>query len=265
MKFKNTIVKFATGGTLSDRQIRAVISTPTPDRVGDIVEPSGCDLTAYRKNPIVLADHDPSEPIGTALVSIHPDRIEATITFAPAGASAKADSYCALAKAGILRTVSIGFAPTKSRPAAGGGYRFEAWALLECSLVSVPANPDALIIERAMGVKSGRVLSRSNAAEIRQASAHLERAGEHLRFVLGQADADGDDDMPGMPDMDEDDGGDRELSARPGVAKRAAARRKRVAEAARLAEVGRLSVSSEEHARDARLREAETLRLRVAP
>lgn len=143
--------------TLGDRQIRVVVSTPTPDRVKDVMDPTGVDLSAYRNNPIVLADHDRSSPIGTAEIEVKSDRVEAVITFAPPGASAKADEYCALAKAGVLNTVSPGFIELDSAPIKGGGYHVKKWELLELSLVTVPCNAEATVIERQLPERNWRV------------------------------------------------------------------------------------------------------------
>ena len=44
-----------------------------------------------------------------AAVARTPTAIEATITFPPLGASRVADEFCALAKAGVLSAVSVGF------------------------------------------------------------------------------------------------------------------------------------------------------------
>lgn len=135
--------------SLDERQIRVVVSTPQPDRVKDVMEPKGCDIANYKLNPIVLADHNPKTPIGNAAIEVKDQRVEAVITFAPQGVSAKADEYCGLAKAGILNTVSPGFRELDTSPIKGGGVHIKSWELLELSLVSVPANPDAVVIGRS--------------------------------------------------------------------------------------------------------------------
>lgn len=136
-------------GTLNDREIRVIASDPTPDRVGDIVVPNGCRLDGFRGNPIVLANHDPEKPIGTADAAVKNNRVEALITFAPPGLSKIADEFCGFAKARILNAVSIGFEPVEWDPLPGGGKKFTEWNLLELSIVSVPANPSALVIQRS--------------------------------------------------------------------------------------------------------------------
>ena len=151
---------------LGDRQIRVVASDATVDRVGDVLDPVGCDISNYLKNPVVLAQHDPAAPIGRASISISPASVTATITFAPVGASAKADEYCALAKAGVLSAVSVGFHIIEAEPIGRGGLLIRKWELQEISLVAVPCNPSALVVERSFGGrtagKSGRVLSQAN-------------------------------------------------------------------------------------------------------
>lgn len=76
------------------------------------------------------------------------------MTFAAEGASPKADEWCALVKGGVVNAVSIGFNPTKAEPIIGGGWRFLEWELLEVSLVTVPANSSALVVERSHGGKA---------------------------------------------------------------------------------------------------------------
>ena len=211
--------------TLGARQVRVIANSGLPDRVGDILEAAGCDLRSYRKNPIVLFQHDPTRPVGNASVSVVGSRLEATITFAPAGASRDADEACALMKSGVLGAVSVGFRPIASEPIRGGlgGLRYTEWALLELSCVSVPCDPDALVIARSLS-KSGRVLNAQNAAsvaalvrcldksaeahadgcaELEKAAKHRERARHHAAQIAASAGDSGD--ASGDP---EDDPGD---------------------------------------------------------
>jgi HK97 family phage prohead protease len=163
-------------GALGERQIRVVATDATPDRMGEIVEPKGCIVANYRNNPVVLADHDSTFPIGTAEVLVTDARVEALITFAPVGAAAKADEYCALAKSGVLRAVSIGFLPVESQPMDPrkpyGAQRYRSWELLELSVVAVPANPSATVIARAarrgsrMAKKTAPKLTRKGLYEV---------------------------------------------------------------------------------------------------
>jgi hypothetical protein len=51
--------------TVGERQIRVIASDATPDRMGDILEPGGCQLDDFRRKPIMLAQHDSNQPIGS--------------------------------------------------------------------------------------------------------------------------------------------------------------------------------------------------------
>ena len=144
--FTAAVVKDA---ALTDREICVIASDPTPDRVGDIMVPSGCRLERFNENPIVLANHDPTKPIGTARATIKNNRVEALITFAPPRISQVADEFCGLAKAGVLNAVSVGFNPVDCDPIRGGGVQYNEWELFELSIVTIPANPNALVIERS--------------------------------------------------------------------------------------------------------------------
>jgi HK97 family phage prohead protease len=175
---------------LGPRQIRCIASTAKVDRVGDIVMPRGIILTGYRENPVVLRDHDPSRPVGMAAISVTDAAVLALVTFAPLGASEIADEACALAKSGVLRGVSIGFNPIKSSPIRGGGVQYIEWELLEISLVSVPANAGAVVVERSMRRKSGRSISTANTEKLCAARDRLDEAADHLDDVIGDNDGD---------------------------------------------------------------------------
>jgi HK97 family phage prohead protease len=136
------------------RQVRAICSTEDMDRAGDIVVQSGIVLDAYKNNPVVLYNHNTDDPIARASdIQVLNGNLEAQIDFPPPGVSPEADKTYGLIKAGIINAVSIGFKvlasepldPTKPR----GAQRFLKSELLEFSFVPVPANPNALIVQRA--------------------------------------------------------------------------------------------------------------------
>jgi len=138
-------------------KIKGYASTPTLDRYNDVVEPGAFResiVKNYRKNPIVLFQHNPERPVGYATHMSIDDKglyIEAQIK-----------DYDVEEKilAGILRAFSIGYIPTKTEFQDEEGNKLDPtkdniWAkgvkriikkvdLVENSIVSVPANPDAL-------------------------------------------------------------------------------------------------------------------------
>lgn len=144
---------------VGERQIRVIVSTGDVDRAGDIVDPNGIDFTAYRKNPVVLYQHDHDEPIARcAEIGVVNGRVEALFQFPDPGASETSDEVYNLIKAGVLNAVSIGFIPLESISLdpkdSWGPKRYTKCEMLEVSVVSVPANSNALIIERKLPLGS---------------------------------------------------------------------------------------------------------------
>ncbi len=128
---------------------------------GHVIDVRGIDLTNFRKVPIVLYQHDPTQPIGTCTaIAVENDVLAAKIEFAPAGISTVADQACSMCKAGILRGISIGFDPDettavpldKSKPR--GGKRYTNSELLEISVVSIPADTGATVVARSFASRA---------------------------------------------------------------------------------------------------------------
>src|SRR5262249_37675111 len=81
-----------------------------------------------------------------------------TLVMAPEGISARIDEIRKLINAGILRAVSVGFHPLDTEPLnpkdPWGGVRFKQQELVETSVVSVPANPNALAIAKSLKISA---------------------------------------------------------------------------------------------------------------
>jgi HK97 family phage prohead protease len=137
-----------------------ILSDATPDRFGDIVEPAGWELDNFKKNPIALFGHDSSFPIGKwADIKAGDKDLRARLTLAPKGTSDRIDEIRNLIDADILRATSVGFKPIDSESLnpkdPWGGKRFIKHELVECSVVAVPANPNALAVAKSLGVSAG--------------------------------------------------------------------------------------------------------------
>jgi len=122
-----------------------VASDDSEDRHGDRVNPEGWDLKNYKKNPIILVDHDyrVEKVIGTGSgVKIEDNKLVfSKITFSKTNDLAvKAFN---LIKEGILRTWSVGFL-VKKWGDEKSKFTIQEQELLELSLVAVPANPNAM-------------------------------------------------------------------------------------------------------------------------
>lgn len=144
---------------VAERTMRFVASDETVDSYGDIVSADGWDLRRFQKNPQVLFAHNHRETIGKAVdVGVEGKRLMARIEFAPEGTTETADNVWKLLKAGFLRAVSVGFAVHSDKDYEYiyddeenvTGFRYLRQELLEISVVSVPANPNALAVARGL-------------------------------------------------------------------------------------------------------------------
>ena len=124
-----------------------VASMGTEDRVGDVIDPDGWELSSYLRNPVFLWAHRRSDPpIGRSVRTwVEDGCLKALIEFAP---TPEAQSVRALYAGGYMRGISVGFRPLKwsSRAASNGrrGTHFTRQELLEISAAPVPMHPDAL-------------------------------------------------------------------------------------------------------------------------
>jgi HK97 family phage prohead protease len=130
-----------------ERVIEGIASTPTPDRMGDIVEPLGAKFALPM--PLLLY-HDSSLPVGEVFFA---KPTKSGIPFKARVASVdeegtvkdRLDEAWQSVKAKLIRGVSIGFRPLEYSFLDGGGIRFSEWEWMELSLVAIPANADASI------------------------------------------------------------------------------------------------------------------------
>lgn len=130
------------------RELRGMATTPTPDRMGDVVEPLGVEF----KNPMpLLLYHDSERPVGTVeFKRPTKDGIEFIAKLAridePPGLKARVEEAWQSVKANLIRGVSIGFRSLEHAIIKEtGGLRFLKSEVLELSLVSIPANSEATI------------------------------------------------------------------------------------------------------------------------
>ena len=137
-----------------------VLSDETPDRMGDVIMADGWELTNFQKNPIALFGHNSSFPIGKWKNLLVVDKqLRGHLELAPAGTSERVDEIRKLIDADILRAVSVGFRPKESRPRpeSDWGVFFTKAELLETSLVSVPANPNALAVAKSLNISPATI------------------------------------------------------------------------------------------------------------
>ena len=129
--------------TIDSIMIEGYASTQDVDRQGDIVPPQVWKqgLDNYLKNPVILAYHDHSEPIGRMV----DHRVDSKGLWIKARISAAAGEVFNLIKDGVLSAFSIGFRIVDAEyNAAQELFVVKDLELHEISVVSVPANQNTI-------------------------------------------------------------------------------------------------------------------------
>jgi HK97 family phage prohead protease len=146
------------------REFTGVATTPTPDRMGDIVEPDGAEYTL----PIpLLWQHQSDKPIGEitqARVSKAGISIKGRVLKAAESKSLveRLDEAWESIKIGLVKGLSIGFNPLEqSQIKDTYSFRYIRWQWLELSAVTIAANAEASIqsiksIDRQLRAASGQ-------------------------------------------------------------------------------------------------------------
>lgn len=133
------------------RMIAGVATTPTVDRMQDIIEPLG----ARFQNPLpFLWQHQHDQPVGHTKFGrpakdgipfetsfVHPDDVKSETL------KDRLQLAWDSVKTKLVRAVSIGFRPIEYAFMDNGGIRYSEIEIYELSAVTIPANAEALINE----------------------------------------------------------------------------------------------------------------------
>jgi HK97 family phage prohead protease len=129
-----------------------VLSDATVDRYGDVVDPSGWEPASLKGHVPALFNHDSGIIVGRwADLRVERGGLRGRFVPAAKGTSARIDEVISLSEQGLLPGVSVGFSNLESEPlnpATKRGKRYKRQALLECSFVAIPANPNAMQVAR---------------------------------------------------------------------------------------------------------------------
>lgn len=181
----------------SDGDVERIrITTNAVDRMGDIIEADGWELANYLRNPVVLWAHDGhgwtpagGVPIATTL-GIEQDDEGLIARFVFREAANDADFVNVVRSAweqNVLRAASVGFraleweALDESSDQFWGPFRITQADLYEWSIVSVPANQDALRLAYEGILKSAGLPIPPESRQLREEMARAGRISETLK------------------------------------------------------------------------------------
>jgi HK97 family phage major capsid protein/HK97 family phage prohead protease len=131
-----------------ERVIEGIASTPSADRMGDVVEPMGAKFALPMP---LLWQHQADKPVGFVEFAEPtkrgiPFRARLASVADPGAVRDRIEEAWQSVKAGLVRGVSIGFRSLDEEyDREKGGYVFKEWEWLELSLVTIPANAEATI------------------------------------------------------------------------------------------------------------------------
>ena len=183
------------------RAIEGLATSPTTDRMGDVIEPMGATFA----NPLaLLLYHDAKKPVGAATMGQPSETGIAFRASIPAIAEpgtlrdrVEEAWQSVKSRPPLIRGVSIGFRPLEGgvQMMKGGGLRFTKIEILELSLVAIPANAEASIhtikafdLQRSTAAMSTTL---TTLEQIQSYTSMREASAARMRDLMGTAAAAG--------------------------------------------------------------------------
>jgi len=153
------------------RTVTVVASTEAIDSYGTIIKQDGWDLKRFIENPVVPLSHRWDDlPVGRVTrIEIIDKTLVADIQFAQ---DEMAERVWQLWRAGFLKAVSVGFMPIEWHFGHQGDSEvliYDRCELLEISVVTIPANPEALaktIVRNVRSTKTENKLAAESMIEL---------------------------------------------------------------------------------------------------
>ena len=148
------------GSRLSE-SLDFILATSTPDRVKDVIEVAGIRTKAFEANPIALYMHRHDEAVGTwTNLRRNGDALIGTLILAEAGTSRLVDFARSMIEQHILKATSVSVQPIRSTPNKNGkGRVIHESDLVEVSLVTVPMNPEAILLAKSFEFSEAEIES----------------------------------------------------------------------------------------------------------
>ena len=167
---------------LPDRTVPVVFSDGTVDSWDEILDPATWRLDRYAKNPVVLDGHAPWEPdVGFAReVAVDGGQLKGLVTFYTADISAIGDRAWKKWQAGGPLAFSVGFNSRRSADKDVDGRKVRVrydCELGELSLVTNPANENAVALRSRGRRKGGAMAQGTKGKKLSKLATHLDAEG----------------------------------------------------------------------------------------
>jgi len=149
-----------------------LISNAEVDRQGDTIDVKGWTFENFMKNPVIQVEHEPEVTAFAKSIYESDDALFADIYFPPAYVSEKSNEIARKVAFGSYSAVSVGFDPidydiaSKRLDSWDNPLDFKKQDLLEISIVAVPANPHATIVQKSLAKE--KLLTKHIKAEVKQ-------------------------------------------------------------------------------------------------
>lgn len=150
----------------------------SPDRVGDVIEPSALAGMVGKTFPLLFA-HDQAQVLGPITIESFADNALNVVGKMLVDDVARAREVRSLVKSGAITGLSIGFITRKAMPRKGGGRTIQSLDLAEISLVAVPAHNGA----RITNVKDLTLTAAIETKSIEDLAIELKAANDNIALV----------------------------------------------------------------------------------
>lgn len=208
---RNTLFRFAAIAPVGDLEFEGIAATEGLKDDGYALDMAGADISRFQDGKAaLLLQHDATKIIGTSSLRKASRSLILRGKFASPGVSTVADEARRLLKDGVLNSISLGFNVKEGRrlgKSPRDGILATKWEALECSLVAVGLDAEAVVTQRALSQllgRSGRRLSAETQRALRTALAHHREAMRCQRASTAV--------IQELLERDDDMGGDEERS-----------------------------------------------------
>lgn len=203
---------------LGENEIEITGSTEAQDRDNEVLKMDGWDLKEWKNNPVILPAHDYTAPaIGKGRVRKSEGKLKFKVEFPEEGIYPLADIYRNLYKQGFMKASSVGFMPEEWKNGEKPNEPFRTYTkqkLLELSLVSVPANPEALTNSKGLSGEDVKTAQEKGVVDEEKYKKFLEKVQEGIDKTGQDSDNDKDNETSDK-DTDSNLEGSEEVGEKP--------------------------------------------------